>query len=111
MGIAHLPTIADLRHRCADATGGYWLGCRSGRGPDCAGNRQAPARPAPARFRTRFPDLADWLESPWTGPPPFLAGQVFRLEESIRDDRYVIWAELPFWPASLSIGRGGGVAR
>ena len=51
------------------------------------------------------------LESPWTGPPPFLAGQVFRLEESIRDDRYVIWAELPFRPASLSIGRGGRVAR
>jgi len=42
-----------------------------------------------------FPDLADWLESPWTGPPPFLAGQVFRLEESIRDDRYLIRAELP----------------
>ena len=42
-----------------------------------------------------FPDLADWLESPWTGPPPFLAGQVFRLEESIRDDRFVIRAEMP----------------
>ena len=42
-----------------------------------------------------FPDLADWLESPWTGPPPFLTGQVFRLEEAIGDDRYVIRAELP----------------
>jgi HSP20 family protein len=42
-----------------------------------------------------FPDLADWLESPWSGPPPFLAGQVFRVEETIRDDRYVIRAELP----------------
>ncbi|MGO8888990.1 MAG: Hsp20/alpha crystallin family protein, partial [Streptosporangiaceae bacterium] len=31
----------------------------------------------------------------WTGPPPFLAGQVFRLEESIRDDRFVIRAEMP----------------
>ena len=50
---------------------------------------------APARFRAMFPDLADWLESPWSGPPPFLAGQIFRLEESIRDDRYVIRAELP----------------
>ena len=50
---------------------------------------------APARFRAMFPDLADWLESPWTGPPPFLAGQVFRLEETVRDDRYVIRAELP----------------
>ena len=54
-----------------------------------------PRPQAPARFRAMFPDLADWLESPWTGPPPFLMGQVFRLEESIRDGRYVIRAELP----------------
>jgi predicted unusual protein kinase regulating ubiquinone biosynthesis (AarF/ABC1/UbiB family)/HSP20 family molecular chaperone IbpA len=54
-----------------------------------------PRPQAPARFRAMFPDLADWLESSWTGAPPFLAGQVFRLEESIRDDRYVIRAELP----------------
>jgi len=56
---------------------------------------KVPRPQAPARFRALFPDLADWLESPWTGPPPFLAGQVFRLEETIRDDRYVIRAELP----------------
>ena len=54
-----------------------------------------PRPAAPARFRAVFPDLADWLESPWTGPPPFLTGQVFRLEEVIRDDRYVVRAELP----------------
>ena len=54
-----------------------------------------PRPQAPAKFRAMFPDLADWLESPWTGPPPFLAGQVFRLEEAIRDDRCVIRAELP----------------
>ena len=54
-----------------------------------------PRPQAPARFRAAFPDLADWLESPWTGPPPFLMGQVFRLEEAMRDDRYVIRAELP----------------
>jgi predicted unusual protein kinase regulating ubiquinone biosynthesis (AarF/ABC1/UbiB family)/HSP20 family molecular chaperone IbpA len=54
-----------------------------------------PRPQAPAKFRALFPDLADWLESPWTGPPPFLAGQVFRLEESIRDDRFVIRAEMP----------------
>ena len=54
-----------------------------------------PRPPAPARFRTVFPDLADWLESPWTGPSPFLTGQVFRLEEVMRDDRYVVRAELP----------------
>ena len=54
-----------------------------------------PRPQAPARFRAVFPDLADWLESPWTGPPPFLTGQMFRLEEALRDDRYVIRAELP----------------
>jgi len=54
-----------------------------------------PRPQAPARFRALFPDLADWLESPWSGPPPFLAGQAFRLEETIRDNRYVIRAELP----------------
>jgi HSP20 family protein len=50
---------------------------------------------APERFRAMFPELADWLESRWIGPPPFLTGQAFRLEESFRDDRYVIRAELP----------------
>ena len=54
-----------------------------------------PHPQAPARFRAIFPDLAGWLESPWTGPPPFLTGQAFRLEEAIRDNRYVIRAELP----------------
>ena len=54
-----------------------------------------PRPQAPAWFRAVFPDLADWLESPWTGPPPFPTGQVFRLEEAIRDDRHVIRAELP----------------
>jgi HSP20 family molecular chaperone IbpA len=42
-----------------------------------------------------FPDWADWLESPWTGPPPFPTGQAIRLEETTRDECYVIRAELP----------------
>ena len=54
-----------------------------------------PRPQAPARFRAMFPDLADWLESPWTGPPPFLVPQAFRVEEAIQDDAYVIRAELP----------------
>jgi HSP20 family protein len=54
-----------------------------------------PHPQVPARFRAVFPDLADWLEAPCTGPPPFLTGQVFRLEEAIRDNRHVIRAELP----------------
>ena len=54
-----------------------------------------PRPQAPATFRAMFPDLADWLESPWTGPPSFLAAPVFRVEEAIQDDRYVVRAELP----------------
>ena len=56
---------------------------------------ELPHPQVPARFRAMFPDLADWLESPWAEPPPSLTGQVFRLEETIRDDRYLIRAELP----------------
>jgi HSP20 family protein len=54
-----------------------------------------PRPQAPATFRAMFADLADWLESPWTGPPPFLAARTFRVEEVAHDDRYVIRAELP----------------
>ena len=54
-----------------------------------------PRPQAPARFCAVFPGLAGWLESPWTGPPAFLAGQVFRVEEAMRDNCYVIRAELP----------------
>ena len=53
-----------------------------------------PRPQAPARFRAMFPDLADWLEAPWTGPP-FTAAQTFRVEEVAQDNRYVIRAELP----------------
>jgi HSP20 family protein len=49
----------------------------------------------PAIFRSMFPDLADWLESPWSGPPLFTAAQTFRVEEVARENRYVIRAELP----------------
>ena len=54
-----------------------------------------PRPQAPAIFRAVFPDLADWLESPWTGPPPFLVPQAFRVEEAVQDDGYLIRAELP----------------
>ena len=56
---------------------------------------ELPHPQVPARFRAVFPDLADWLEAPRTGPPPFLTGPVFRLEEAIRGNRYLIRAELP----------------
>ncbi len=54
-----------------------------------------PRPQAPARFRAMFPDLADWLEAPWTGAPPFMAAHTFRVEEVAEDNRYVIRAELP----------------
>src|SRR5258708_39781276 len=42
-----------------------------------------------------FPDLLDWLESPLTALMPFAAGQTFRVEEYVEDNRHVIRAELP----------------
>jgi HSP20 family protein len=54
-----------------------------------------PRPKAPATFRAMFPDMADWLESPWTGPPPFMAAKTFRVEEEAQDNCYVIRAELP----------------
>lgn len=54
-----------------------------------------PRPQAPAIFRAMFPDMVEWLESPWTGPPPFMAAQTFRVEETVQDNRYVIRAELP----------------
>jgi len=50
---------------------------------------------APAVVRALFPGLAEWLESPWAGPPQFTAAQSFRVEETTRDNCYVIRAELP----------------
>jgi HSP20 family protein len=65
-----------------------------GKGEDIMAKLPRPQ--APASFRAMFPDLADWLESPWTGPPPLLlTGRAFRVEEVAQDDRYVIRAELP----------------
>ena len=49
----------------------------------------------PAIFRSLFPDLAGWLESPWSGPPPFTAAATFRVEEVAKENRYVIRADLP----------------
>jgi HSP20 family protein len=51
-------------------------------------------RPPPA-LRAMFADLADWLEPPWTGLPPFMAARTFRVEEVAEGDRYLIRAELP----------------
>jgi HSP20 family protein len=52
-------------------------------------------RRAPAVFRAMLPDLPDWPESPRTALLAFSSAQTFRVEELLRDDHYVIRAELP----------------
>ncbi len=54
--------------------------------------------PLPARRRAvpaRFPDLFDWLESPWPALLPFGQAQTFRIEDYVEDGNYMIRAELP----------------
>ncbi len=52
-------------------------------------------RRAPAVFRAMFPDLPDWPESPRTALLALSSAQTFRVEELVRDNHYVIRAELP----------------
>lgn len=54
--------------------------------------------PVPARRHhvpTRFPDLFDWLESPWPAVLPFGSAQTFRVEDYTENGKYMIRAELP----------------
>jgi len=43
----------------------------------------------------RFPDLLDWLDTPWSALLPFSGAQTFRVEDFLQDGHYVIRAELP----------------
>jgi len=43
----------------------------------------------------RFPELFDWLESPWPAVLPFGPAQTFRVEDYTEDGKYMIRAELP----------------
>lgn len=45
-------------------------------------------------YRGPFGDMVDWLEAPWAMLRP-TTGHVMRLEDYVKDDRYVIRAELP----------------
>ncbi|HXW87673.1 MAG TPA: Hsp20/alpha crystallin family protein [Streptosporangiaceae bacterium] len=54
--------------------------------------------PLPARrhpVSARFPDLFDWLDSPWSAVLPFGPTQTFRVEDFTEDGKYMIRAELP----------------
>jgi HSP20 family protein len=52
-------------------------------------------RRGPSVLRAVFPDLPDWPESPRTALLAFSSAQTFRVEELVRDNHYVIRAELP----------------
>ena len=43
----------------------------------------------------RFPDLLDWLDTPWSALLPFSGAQTFRVEDYLEDGNYVIRAEVP----------------
>ncbi len=45
-------------------------------------------------YRDTFVDLFDWLESPLTMLRP-ISGQTMRVEDYVKDGRYVVRAELP----------------
>jgi HSP20 family molecular chaperone IbpA len=44
---------------------------------------------------THFPELFDWLDSPWATLLPFTSGPAFRAEEYVKDNTYIVRAELP----------------
>ena len=45
-------------------------------------------------YRGPFVDIFDWLESPWTVLRP-VSNQPMRVEDYVKDGRYVVRAELP----------------
>jgi len=51
--------------------------------------------PARRQGATRFPDLFDWLYSPWGSIRPFGSGQPVRIEDYTEHGAYVVRAELP----------------
>jgi HSP20 family protein len=42
-----------------------------------------------------LPDLRDWLDAPWTPLLPFGPASMFRVEDYVEDNTYVVRAELP----------------
>ena len=53
------------------------------------------AAPARRAVPARFPDLFDWLDSPWSALLPFGQAHAFRVEDYTQDGKYVVRAELP----------------
>jgi HSP20 family protein len=48
-----------------------------------------------ARRQGVVPDMLDWLDMPWATLLPFAPNQTFRVEDYVKDDQYVVRAELP----------------
>ncbi len=48
-----------------------------------------------ARRQGMIPDMLEWLDMPWATLLPFAPGQTFRVEDYLKDDLYVVRAELP----------------
>lgn len=42
-----------------------------------------------------FPDLREWLDAPWAPLLPFSAASLFRVEDYVKDNNYIVRAELP----------------
>jgi len=42
-----------------------------------------------------LPDLRDWLDAPWAPLLPFSPASMFRVEDYIKDNNYIVRAELP----------------
>ena len=54
------------------------------------------ARPPVRRQASHLlPDLRDWLDAPWAPLLPFGPASMFRVEDYVKDNNYVVRAELP----------------
>jgi len=51
--------------------------------------------PARRHAPALLPDLREWLDAPWAPLLPFAPAHLFRVEDYIQDDKYVVRAELP----------------
>ena len=51
--------------------------------------------PARRQGPHRLPDLLDWLDAPWAPLLPFSPASTFRVETYVKDNNYVVRAELP----------------
>ena len=51
--------------------------------------------PARRQGPHRLPDLLEWLDAPWAPLLPFSPASTFRVETYVKDNNYIVRAELP----------------